>query len=72
MKKQDVLDQFQSLLLDHKEAVSMPEEYRFIIGHEINEVMDDMPRYRDIVVMPTGAIPHNEIRLILIKGVRYL
>ena len=72
MKKQDVLGMFQSLLLENTDAVSLPQEYRFIIGHEVNEVMNDVPRYREIVTIPTGSIPGNEIRLVQIKGVRYL
>jgi len=72
MKKQDVLDQFQSLLLENIDATTYPEQYRWLIGYRVHDVSEDLLRYREIITIPTGSIPDNEIRLIKIMGVRYL
>ena len=72
MKKQDVLDQFQSLLLENIDATTYPEQYRFLIGYSVDDYVEDMPRYREILIISTESIPDNAIRLIKIMGVRYL
>lgn len=72
MKKQDVLDQFQSLLVECPEATTAPVEYRFLIGYEVDNVVPNTPRYRDIVLIVSNQVPENQIRLVKMIGVRYL
>ena len=72
MKKQDVLYAFLSILSECPESVTYPEKYRLMIGLKVYEKVEDLHRYRDILTMPSEEIPNNEIRLVEIKGVRYL